>query len=40
MMIAYSRAELEGYVQEIVQAAKDAGTSAILVDELRMMLPI
>jgi carbamoyl-phosphate synthase large subunit len=33
MMIAYSRAELEGYVHLAVEAARDAGTQTILVDE-------
>ena len=33
MMIAYSRTELEGYVAQIVEAARDAGTTSILVDE-------
>jgi carbamoyl-phosphate synthase large subunit len=33
MMIAYSRAELEAYVHLAVEAARDAGTQTILVDE-------
>jgi carbamoyl-phosphate synthase large subunit len=33
MMIAYSREELEGYVYRAVEAAKEAGTQTILVDE-------
>ncbi len=33
MMIAYSRQELESYVHLAVEAAKDAGTQTILVDE-------
>jgi carbamoyl-phosphate synthase large subunit len=33
MMIAYSRAELEGYIHLAVEAARDAGTQTILVDE-------
>jgi carbamoyl-phosphate synthase large subunit len=33
MMIAYSREELESYVHLAVEAAKDAGTQTILVDE-------
>jgi len=33
MMIAYSRAELEAYIHYAVEAARDAGTQAILVDE-------
>jgi len=33
MMIAYSRAELENYIHLAVEAARDAGTQAILVDE-------
>ncbi len=33
MMIAYSRAELESYVHLAVEAARDAGTQTILVDE-------
>ena len=33
MTIAYSRAELEAYVHLAVEAARDAGTQAILVDE-------
>jgi carbamoyl-phosphate synthase large subunit len=33
MMIAYSRMELETYVERAVEAARDAGTTTILVDE-------
>jgi carbamoyl-phosphate synthase large subunit len=33
MMIAYSRAELDAYVERAVEAARDAGTQTILVDE-------
>jgi carbamoyl-phosphate synthase large subunit len=33
MMIAYSRAELEAFVHFAVEAARDAGTASILVDE-------
>jgi carbamoyl-phosphate synthase large subunit len=33
MMIAYSHAELETYVERAVEAARDAGTTTILVDE-------
>ncbi len=33
MLIAYSHEELEGYVQQIVEAAREAGTTTILVDE-------
>src|SRR4029077_16180479 len=33
MMIAYSRTELEQYVYQAVEAARDAGTQTILVDE-------
>ncbi len=33
MMIAYSRVELETYVERAVEAARDAGTTTILVDE-------
>jgi carbamoyl-phosphate synthase large subunit len=33
MMIAQSRAELEVFVQQAIEAAKDAGSTAILVDE-------
>ncbi|MBX3203492.1 MAG: carbamoyl-phosphate synthase large subunit [Labilithrix sp.] len=33
MMIAYSRAELESYIHLAVEAARDAGTQTILVDE-------
>ena len=33
MMIAYTRAELESYIHLAVEAARDAGTQAILVDE-------
>ena len=33
MMIAYTRAELEAYVHLAVEAARDAGTQTILVDE-------
>jgi carbamoyl-phosphate synthase large subunit len=33
MMIAYSRTELESYVHFAVEAARDAGTHTILVDE-------
>ncbi len=33
MTIAYSRAELQAYVHLAVEAARDAGTQAILVDE-------
>ncbi|MFO0742608.1 MAG: carbamoyl-phosphate synthase large subunit [Labilithrix sp.] len=33
MMIAYSRAELENYIHLAVEAARDAGTQTILVDE-------
>jgi carbamoyl-phosphate synthase large subunit len=33
MMIAYSRAELETYVMRAFEAAKEAGTQSILVDE-------
>jgi carbamoyl-phosphate synthase large subunit len=33
MMIAYSRSELESYVHLAVEAARDAGTATILVDE-------
>jgi carbamoyl-phosphate synthase large subunit len=33
MMIAYSRAELEAYVHLAIEAARDAGTQTILVDE-------
>ena len=33
MMIAYSRQELESYIHFAVEAARDAGTQAILVDE-------
>ena len=33
MSIAYSRAELTAYIQLAVEAARDAGTQAILVDE-------
>ena len=33
MMIAYSREELESYVLLAIEAARDAGTQTILVDE-------
>jgi len=33
MMIAYSRTELESYIHLAVEAARDAGTQTILVDE-------
>jgi carbamoyl-phosphate synthase large subunit len=33
MMIAYTRVELETYVERAVEAARDAGTTTILVDE-------
>ncbi|MBN9167407.1 MAG: carbamoyl phosphate synthase large subunit [Myxococcales bacterium 68-20] len=33
MMIAYSRSELESYIHLAVEAARDAGTQTILVDE-------
>jgi len=33
MMIAYSREELDAYVERAVEAARDAGTQTILVDE-------
>jgi len=33
MTIAYSRAELDAYVERAVEAARDAGTQTILVDE-------
>jgi carbamoyl-phosphate synthase large subunit len=33
MTIAYSRAELETYVERALEAARDAGTTTILVDE-------
>jgi carbamoyl-phosphate synthase large subunit len=33
MMIAYTRAELESYIHLAVEAARDAGTQTILVDE-------
>jgi carbamoyl-phosphate synthase large subunit len=33
MTIAYSRSELESYIHLAVEAAKDAGTQAILIDE-------
>jgi carbamoyl-phosphate synthase large subunit len=33
MTIAYSRAELESYIHLAVEAARDAGTQAILIDE-------
>src|SRR6185369_15011662 len=33
MMIAYSKGELQAYIHHAVEAARDAGTQAILVDE-------
>jgi carbamoyl-phosphate synthase large subunit len=33
MMIAYSREELEAYIHDAVEAAREAGTTKILVDE-------
>jgi carbamoyl-phosphate synthase large subunit len=33
MMIAFSRAELEGYIHLAAEAARDAGTTTVLVDE-------
>jgi carbamoyl-phosphate synthase large subunit len=33
MMIAYSRPELEAYIHRAIEAARDAGTRTILVDE-------